>query len=83
MGKTRPVTDFQTQGGFCLYKREECRGIFLISKMTERGKHMIKRELRSLTHNKILLLVVAAITVIPFIYAGLFLKSMWDPYGSL
>ena len=44
---------------------------------------MIKRELRSLTHNKILLLVVAAITVIPFIYAGLFLKSMWDPYGSL
>mgnify|MGYP000529707880 CR=1 FL=1 len=24
-----------------------------------------------------------AIIVIPVIYAGLFLKSMWDPYGNL
>ena len=44
---------------------------------------MIKNEIRSLRKNKILLVVVIAIIAIPFIYAGLFLKSMWDPYGNL
>ena len=44
---------------------------------------MIKNEWRSLLKNKILLVVLIAIIVIPFIYAGLFLKSMWDPYGNL
>lgn len=44
---------------------------------------MIKNELKSLLQNKLLLLVVFAIMLIPAIYAGLFLASMWDPYGDL
>ena len=44
---------------------------------------MIKNEWKSLLRNKLMLVVVIAIIVIPIIYAGLFLKSMWDPYGSV
>ena len=44
---------------------------------------MIKNEWKSLLRNKLMLIVVIAIIVIPLIYAGLFLKSMWDPYGSV
>lgn len=44
---------------------------------------MIKNELKSLLHNKLLLVVMVAIILIPSIYAGLFLSSMWDPYGDL
>lgn len=44
---------------------------------------MIKEEIKSLFHNKLLLVVLAAIILIPSIYAGLFLSSMWDPYGDL
>ena len=44
---------------------------------------MIKNEWKSLLKNKILLIVLIAVIAIPFIYAGLFLKSMWDPYGNL
>lgn len=38
---------------------------------------MIKNEWKSLWNNKILIIVVMAIIIIPVIYAGLFLKSMW------
>ena len=44
---------------------------------------MIKNEWKSLWNNKILIIVVMAIIIIPVIYARLFLKSMWDPYGNL
>ncbi|MDD2979937.1 MAG: YhgE/Pip domain-containing protein [Hespellia sp.] len=44
---------------------------------------MLKEEWKSLLHNKILLLVVIVIAAIPAIYAGLFLASMWDPYGNV
>lgn len=44
---------------------------------------MIKNEWKSLLKNRILVVVVLAIIIIPVIYAGLFLKSMWDPYGNL
>lgn len=44
---------------------------------------MLKQEWKSLFHNKILLLVVIVIALIPAIYAGLFLASMWDPYGNV
>ena len=44
---------------------------------------MIKNEWKNLLHNKIMFVVVIAIIAIPIIYAGLFLKSMWDPYGSV
>ena len=40
---------------------------------------MLKNEWKSLLKNKILLIVIAAVILIPVIYAGLFLKSMWDP----
>ncbi len=44
---------------------------------------MVREEWKRLFHNKILLLVIAAIIVIPTIYTTLFLGSMWDPYGQL
>lgn len=44
---------------------------------------MLKKEWKGLLHNRILLLVTAAVIVIPTIYTTLFLGSMWDPYGNL
>ena len=44
---------------------------------------MLKSELKSLWKNKLLIVIVLAIILIPSIYAGLFLSSMWDPYGDL
>lgn len=44
---------------------------------------MIKREWKNFLHNWIRVIVMIVIIMIPSIYAGLFLASMWDPYGSL
>lgn len=44
---------------------------------------MIKEEFKNLLHNRLLLVVLAAIILIPSIYSGFFLSSMWDPYGDL
>lgn len=44
---------------------------------------MIKDELQFLKNNKLLLMVLAVILLIPSIYAGIFLSSMWDPYGEI
>ncbi len=44
---------------------------------------MIKKEWKNLFQNKLLLMVLCAIALIPTIYAGLFLASMWDPYGNV
>ena len=44
---------------------------------------MIKDEWKSLLRNKLMLIVVIAIIVIPLIYAGLFLKSMWSSAETL
>lgn len=44
---------------------------------------MIKKEWQRLIHNPLLIVVLMAIILIPSIYAGLFLASMWDPYGEL
>ena len=56
----------------------------LIIQFNKKGiGNMIKNEWKSLLRNKLMLIVVIAIIVIPIIYAGLFLKSMWDPYGSV
>lgn len=44
---------------------------------------MIKKEWKRLVHNPLLIVVLLAIVLIPSIYAGLFLASMWDPYGEL
>lgn len=43
---------------------------------------MIKNEWKNLFNNKILLISVIAITFIPIIYASVFDKSLWDPFGS-
>lgn len=42
-----------------------------------------RQEWKQLLHNPLLLVVMAAIVVIPTIYSTLFLGSMWDPYGSV
>lgn len=44
---------------------------------------MIKNEWKKLFKNPILVLVLVVIMLIPSMYAGLFLSSMWDPYGDL
>lgn len=44
---------------------------------------MIREELRFLGKNKLLVFVMAVILLIPAIYAGMFLSSMWDPYGDI
>ena len=44
---------------------------------------MIRKEWQRLLKNPVLIVVVAAIILIPSIYAGFFLASMWDPYGEL
>lgn len=44
---------------------------------------MIRQEWKNLLKNRIMIVVLIAILMIPFLYAGLFLKSMWDPYGSM
>lgn len=44
---------------------------------------MLKKEWQSLLKNKILLLAMVAIIAVPIIYSGLFLGSMWDPYGNV
>lgn len=44
---------------------------------------MIGNELKFLTRNKLLVFVMAVILLIPSIYAGMFLSSMWDPYGDI
>lgn len=42
---------------------------------------MVKQEWKNLFKNKILLISVIAITFIPILYAAIFDKSVWDPYG--
>lgn len=44
---------------------------------------MVKNELKALWHNKLLIVVLLVIVLIPAMYAGFFLSSMWDPYGDL
>ncbi|WP_261805571.1 YhgE/Pip domain-containing protein [Lapidilactobacillus luobeiensis] len=43
---------------------------------------MVKDEFGFIKKNKLILLSVLVIMVIPFLYAIFFLKSVWDPYGS-
>ncbi|NVY96556.1 YhgE/Pip domain-containing protein [Lactobacillus sp. DCY120] len=43
---------------------------------------MIKNEWKAIGHNRLLLISVLVITLIPFLYAIFFLRSVWDPYGS-
>ncbi|MBF0713357.1 YhgE/Pip domain-containing protein [Gemella sp. GH3] len=42
---------------------------------------MIKKEVKAVFRNKKLVISLIAILFLPLIYAGIFAKSMWDPYG--
>ena len=44
---------------------------------------MLRQEWKKLISNRILLVVTAAVIIIPAIYTTLFLGSMWDPYGNV
>lgn len=44
---------------------------------------MIKDEWKNLFKNKLMIVVLIAIILIPSIYTTFFLGSMWDPYGKL
>lgn len=44
---------------------------------------MLRQEWKKLFSNRILLVVTAAVIIIPAIYTTLFLGSMWDPYGNV
>ncbi|MFD1672343.1 YhgE/Pip family protein [Agrilactobacillus yilanensis] len=44
---------------------------------------MIKAEWQFLAKNKFILIVLCVIVLIPSIYAVIFLKSLWNPYGEL
>ena len=72
----------QTRTRFCLL-----RASFGSNKMKQIKRkgviNMIKKEWQRLIHNPLLVVVLMAIILIPSIYAGLFLASMWDPYGEL
>ncbi|WP_461224723.1 YhgE/Pip family protein [Lacticaseibacillus suihuaensis] len=43
---------------------------------------MIKDEFGFIKRNKLILLSVTVIMIIPFLYSIFFLKSVWDPYGD-
>ena len=44
---------------------------------------MIRKEFKKIWQNKLLLLTVIVVSIIPILYAGVFLKSLWDPYGNM
>ncbi|MFD1318154.1 YhgE/Pip domain-containing protein [Loigolactobacillus zhaoyuanensis] len=43
---------------------------------------MLKNEWRFIGHNRLILLSVIVMTLIPLLYSVFFLKSVWDPYGE-
>ena len=48
----------------------------------EGEKFMIKKEWSTFFKNRWLIIVAIAIVAIPSIYSGIFLGSIWDPYGN-
>ena len=48
----------------------------------EGEKFMIKKEWSTFLKNRWLIIVAIAIIAIPSIYSGIFLGSIWDPYGN-
>lgn len=51
--------------------------------MKERRFFMVRQEWKNLLHNTWFKIVMVAILALPCIYAGVFLGSMWDPYGNV
>lgn len=46
-------------------------------------RSLLREELRTLFHNKKLLIPVIAVLFIPILYSGMFLWAFWDPYDHL
>ncbi len=44
---------------------------------------MIKKEFKKIWQNKLLFVTVIVVSLIPILYASVFLKSIWDPYGNM
>lgn len=44
--------------------------------------NMIKEELKSILRNKIAMITLFGLMLVPFLYTFFFLKSVWDPYGK-
>ena len=42
----------------------------------------VRAEWANLRHNRMLLISCIALSIIPILYGGFFLGSVWDPYGS-
>ena len=44
---------------------------------------MLKTEWKKIFSNKLVILFLAVVALVPTLYSAMFLKSMWDPYGKL
>lgn len=44
---------------------------------------LIKKEFKKIWQNKLLFVTVIVVSLIPILYASVFLKSIWDPYGNM
>lgn len=44
---------------------------------------MIKKEFKKIWENKLLFVTVIVVSILPILYASVFLKSIWDPYGHM
>mgnify|MGYP000925738293 FL=1 len=42
----------------------------------------VRAEWANLRHNRMLLISCIALSIIPILYGGFFLGSVWDPYGN-
>ena len=43
---------------------------------------MINKEFKTLLKNKGLIITMAVVLLVPILYAGTFLKSVWNPYDN-
>lgn len=54
----------------------------IIMEVIDRKKDTMREEWKGVLHSTWLKIVLVAIITIPMLYAGIFLGSMWDPYGK-
>lgn len=59
-----------------------CDEYKIIMYVIDRKKDTMREEWKGVLHSTWLKIVLVAIITIPMLYAGIFLGSMWDPYGK-
>lgn len=59
-----------------------CDEYMIIIYVIDRKKDTMREEWKGVLHSTWLKIVLVAIITIPMLYAGIFLGSMWDPYGK-